>query len=432
MSTYHLAQVIYGQTQNQKCVLTGIRFDNVSKTEKDALIKETGELYNSRNLNELIVKSHMAGRHMQDVGLMERCATLIEKTPGLTNGYNVRFIVKEPKKVVAGVKMGVTSTGTVDGSLTASKGSLLGRGETADVSYSSTIKGSHTFTLNFIKPWLGWQVYKNSGVSLRRVLESLPWNQSNLTENALVLQHGQALMNKKLYHLLKLNFAWRTLLPTEKSAFSIREHAGHTTKISVENVLQFDNRDRPILPSTGATVRLMNEIASFLGDSSFFRSELLLQAATKLPLGCFLSGSINLQAVQNIGNRTLHVLDRVYLGGSQDVRGFEINSIGPRSDNSVLGGTAAAAFGAHLFLPLYPKDVFYAHAFTTGGTVAAVRSREWISDMSETMRVTAGLGITAVLKNVIRFELSYVVPLAHVGGDRCESGVYFGAGTSFL
>ncbi|CAD5222269.1 unnamed protein product [Bursaphelenchus xylophilus] len=429
---YHLAQVIFGQTQSHSCVLTGVRFDNVTKTKKDALIKETAELYNSRNLNELIVKAHMASQHMEDVGLMERCAALIEKTPGLRNGYNVRFVVKEPKKVVAGVKMGVTSSGTVDGSLTASKGSLYGRGETADVSYSSTIKGAHTFSVNYIKPWLGWQVYKNSGIALRRVLEYLPWNGCNLTENSMVVQHGQAFMNKKLFNLLKLNFSWRTLLPTDKSAFSIREHAGHTTKISLENVIQFDNRDRPILPSTGATVRLMTELASFLGDSSFVRNEVLLQAATKLPFGTFLSGTINLQAVQNIGDTTLHVLDRVYLGGPQDVRGFEINSIGPRSENSVLGGTAAAAFGAHLFLPLYPKDVFYAHAFTTGGTVASVRSREWISDMSESMRVTAGLGVTAVLKNIIRFELSYVVPVAHVGGDRCESGVYFGAGTSFL
>lgn len=75
---------------------------------------------------------------------------------------------------------------------------------------------------------------------------------------------------------------------------------------------------------------------------------------------------------------------------------------------------------------------FYAHAFTTGGTVASVRSRDWVSDMSDTVRMTAGVGLTAVLKNLIRFELSYVVPVAFVPGDKCEPGFYFGAGTSFL
>lgn len=53
---------------------------------------------------------------------MDRCAALIEKTPNRNNGFTVRFIVKEPKKVTAAVKMGVTSSGTVDGSLTVAKG----------------------------------------------------------------------------------------------------------------------------------------------------------------------------------------------------------------------------------------------------------------------------------------------------------------------
>lgn len=50
---------------------------------------------------------------------------MIEKSNRQKNAFAVRFVVKEPKKVVAGVKMGVTSSGTVDGSLTASKGVSL-------------------------------------------------------------------------------------------------------------------------------------------------------------------------------------------------------------------------------------------------------------------------------------------------------------------
>lgn len=429
---YHIAEVILKDAKRQPCNLTSVRFDNVTKTPKDALLKETAELYRSRTLDELIIKAHIASRHMEEVGLMDRCAALIEKSPNKRNGFIVRFVVKEPKKVTAGVKMGVTSSGSVDGSLTISKGSLFGRGEAVDASYSSTIKGAHTFNLNLVKPWLGWQVYKNSGAALRRLTEYLPWNQCNLTENALILQHGHSFYNQKFFNLFKLNFVWRTLLPTDKTSFSVREHAGHTTKISLENILQFDNRDRPILPTSGATVRLTSELASFLGDSRFVKNDILMQAASKIPFGAFVTGSLQLQAIQNIGDRTLHVLDRAYLGGPMDVRGYRINSIGPRSENSVLGGAASAAFGAHVFVPLYPKDTFFAHAFTTGGTVTSIRSREWLSDISNTMRVTAGIGITAVLRNLIRFELSYVQPLAFVAGDQCEPGFYFGAGTSFL
>lgn len=165
------------------------------------------------------------------------------------------------------------------------------------------------------------------------------------------------MFSENIYVIVLTLQVWRTLLPTDKTSFPVREHAGHTTKISIENVLQFDNRDRPILPTSGATVRLTNEVASFLGDSRFFKTDLLMQAATKIPFGAFIAGSLQLQAIQNIGDRTLHVLDRAYLGGPQDVRGYRINSIGPRAENSTLGGAASAAFGAHLFVPLRPKDV---------------------------------------------------------------------------
>lgn len=70
-----------------------------------------------------------------------------------------------------------------------------------------------------------------------------------------------------------------------------------------------------------------------------------------------MNASFQTQFVQNIGNRSLHILDRIYLGGHQNVRGFKLNSIGPRTEDCALGGAFSMAMATHLFYPLYPKEV---------------------------------------------------------------------------
>jgi hypothetical protein len=50
-------------------------------------------------------------------------------------------------------------------------------------------------------------------------------------------------------------------------------------KFSIENILSYDKRDRPVLPETGYLAKHGLEIAALLGDSSFVRNELLLQVS---------------------------------------------------------------------------------------------------------------------------------------------------------
>ena len=66
-------------------------------------------------------------------------------------------------------------------------------------------------------------------------------------------------------------------MPTSRSEFQIREHAGHTTKVSLEHIISYDKRDRPILPTSGYVAKWTTELTPFLGDSSFLRSALLVQ-----------------------------------------------------------------------------------------------------------------------------------------------------------
>ncbi|CAJ0568519.1 unnamed protein product, partial [Mesorhabditis spiculigera] len=429
--TYHRADVIQDKAADAPSIVDAVQFHGVRMTKSDALVKEITELYRSANLDQLVHNSHLAARHLQEVGLMENATALIDISPG-EDRYIVNFVVKEPKPFTLGVKAGMSTQGDADLSLNAGKASFLGRGETANASYAYTVKGDHSFSLSLMKPFLGWQKYSNISMSAFRSMAHLPWNQSNLNENALILQYNGQLLDKRLLHTVKLNTIWRTLEATDEAAFAVREFAGHTIKFSVENAIAYDTRDRPLLATKGLLARINQEYAGPLGDSHFWKNQLDFQGATKLIGDLVLGLSLQLKTVNGLGNRELHLLDRVYLGGNQDLRGFGLNSLGTRSNNSSLGAGTTAAGVLHLYQPLFPKDMVFAHAWLASGSFASVRARSAMREMINSQRVTAGIGLTLIFKNIFRFELNYVHPLKYTVGDSVTRGIHFGAGINFL
>uniref|UniRef100_A0A8R1HGB6 Omp85 domain-containing protein n=2 Tax=Caenorhabditis japonica TaxID=281687 RepID=A0A8R1HGB6_CAEJA len=293
-------------------------------------------------------------------------------------------------------------------------------------------EGDHCFNVSASKPFLGWQKYSNISATLYRSLAHLPWNQSDVDENAAILAYNGQLWNQKLLHQVKLNAIWRTLRASRDAAFSVREQAGHTLKFSLENAVAVDTRDRPILASRGILARFAQEYAGVFGDASFVKNTLDLQAAAPLPLGFVLAASFQARHLKGLGDREVHLLDRCYLGGQQDVRGFGLNTIGVKADNSCLGGGASVAGVVHLYRPLIPPNMLFAHAFLASGSVASVHAKNVVQQLQETQRVSAGVGLAFVFKSIFRLELNYTYPLKYVLGDSLLPGFHIGAGVNFL
>ncbi|TKR67748.1 hypothetical protein L596_023848 [Steinernema carpocapsae] len=326
----------------------------------------------------------------------------------------------------------MTTQGDADCNLSASKMSVNGRGEAVSASYSKSVKGNHSFNFSVSKPRLGWQKYANFSASVYRNFTGLPWNNADVTENAFVLGYDGKMFQKRLHHSVKINSIWRVLHALQDAPFAIREHAGHTMKCSLENTLAWDTRDRSILATKGYLLRGAQEYAGLLGDATFIKHQVDLQAAAPLFLGMFLSASLQGTLVSSVAERSLHLIDRSYVGGPHDVRGFVMNSIGSRAGSSSLGSSATAVAVAHIYRPLIPAEMCYAHGFVTAGSTASVRSHDQIADMVEAPRVSAGLGLTFIFRDMIRLELNYVLPLRYVPGDAIAPGFQFGVGMNFL
>ncbi|VDN82408.1 unnamed protein product [Brugia pahangi] len=432
--TYHPAGVLYGKCDNHPVTVEAVQFHGVKITKSDALLKEIGYLYTVSSLPELIRCCDLAAKHLREVGLADNVTPLIDSVAGKRGKYIVDFIIKEPKSFTLGVKAGMTSRGETDYSLNAGKENFGGRGESVNACYSCTFEGNRTFNVSMTKPFLGWQKYANVGFSLYQSFGNLPWNLSNMKEIGLVLQYNGQLWNRRLHHNMKLNTIWRKFCPTEKTAFAVREYAGHTMKCSVQNSLAYDTRDRPILATKGVLLKIAQEYAGLLGDAAFIKHQIDVQASTPLLMDMFLSASYQFAIINTLAvHRSLHLLDRLYIGGPHDVRGFSWNTIGGRADCSSCVGGATSALGVlHIYRPLFPPEMLFAHAFVSGGTVASVDSQHRLRDMSNALRVTAGLGLTFLIKNFVRIELNYVIPLRYMSGDQCAPSFQMGAGLNFL
>uniref|UniRef100_A0A1I7X3Q2 Inosine triphosphate pyrophosphatase n=1 Tax=Heterorhabditis bacteriophora TaxID=37862 RepID=A0A1I7X3Q2_HETBA len=61
--------------------------------------------------------------------------------------------------------------------------------------------------------------------------------------------------------------------------------------------------------------------------------------------------------------------------------------------------------------------MLFGHAFLTSGSVVSVRSRNIRKDLEDAQRVSVGLGIAFIFRNIFRMELNYVMPLKYCPGD---------------
>ncbi|KAL3090236.1 hypothetical protein niasHS_006688 [Heterodera schachtii] len=416
-----------------------IEFHGVKTTRTDALKKEVAELFRANNLHQLIQNSGKAAIHMMEMGLFEECQAMIDTAPGIDNGeqkYVVKFFAKELKNAFKmNIKMEMQTSGETDAGLSAKKANIFGRGETAELTFSKGLRkdGGYSFGFSALKPLLGWQRYENIGAQIHKRSDFLKWNKADTHESAASFTFNKYFPEYALMSSFGFNSNWRSFLTRNDTPFPIREHSGHTTKFSFDSTLLSDGRDRPILPTKGSLFKLRTEYApGAVGDSAFLKGIFDFQTAAPLPGGLFCGASFRLGAVHPTANRGIHLLDRLYLGGPFDVRGYELNSIGATKESGALGGSTLLSTAVHLYAPLIPKDMFFAHFFVTAGSLSPMRSKHRLYDLWELQRVSAGLGLAVNLMNMVRLELNYTFPLRKLPGDVCFPGIQIGAGLNFM
>ncbi|KAF9001794.1 hypothetical protein BGZ52_009853 [Haplosporangium bisporale] len=139
-----------------------------------------------------------------------------------------------------------------------------------------------------------------------------------------------------------------------------------------------DQRDEPLMPSTGHFIRVIQEYAGLGGDVEHLRQEVEAQIARSNDKGYIVSASVKSGYLHSLNGKPSKISDRFFLGGPMSVRGFKSND-----------------------------------------------------DLTKTPSVSAGAGIVYRHPQV-RIELNFALPLMAAKTDAVSRGWQLGLGISFL
>lgn len=252
---------------------------------------------------------------------------------------------------------------------------------------------------------------------------------------------GLQLNNPGGKHEFKYLAEFRRLFDVQSGASHvIRDQAGKSIKSSLIHTWNLSNRDSPVFPTRGHLIRLANEVAGLGGDAKFFKSEITLQ--NNWTRGIFtLTKTFKLGYAIPFNNCPFSLFDRFQMGGPTSLRGFPVNSLGPRQFTDSLGGTSLIESGFQLSFPIIKSASNFAraHVFLNAGLLAdknicsglskAFKNRSY-AEMNPNGSV--GGGLMFKMAESVRLELNFSVPILQQTGVDCERGIQVGIGMEFL
>jgi outer membrane protein insertion porin family len=150
----------------------------------------------------------------------------------------------------------------------------------------------------------------------------------------------------------------------------IKLESGAVWKSQITPAVQFDTRDNPFLSRRGTRVAFTPFIAGgFLGgDTQIYGFTLEAAHFIHLWKDSILQFNGAIATVEPWGEGNfVHIYDRLFLGGSNDLRGFDYHDVSPRDFNGEpLGGQSSARFTVEYTVPIIEKArfaVFYDTGF---------------------------------------------------------------------
>ena len=237
-------------------------------------------------------------------------------------------------------------------------------------------------------------------------------------------------------HEIGLEALWRTITCKEGASESVHVEAGHSMKTSISHSWMKDSRDDHLMPSKGGYLKIGQEFAGVLGNP-FYKASLETQYAYSPNRWISITGGMRTGGLWMFNNSRSHFMDRFYLGGPNDVRGFKVSGLGPHDGDDSLGGEAFFASGVSLFsrLPrVSPETPLRLHLFANAGSVLPLDHTNVMGTAYQLVSkpsVAAGFGL-AYCYSIARFELNFSLPLIISEGEGARKGIQFGVGLSFL
>jgi len=390
----------------------------------------------------------------------------LSELPSDTHWTDVTIRVKEKRMLQLKAEtyvQGSGSEGGVETSMTLNNS--LGYTEKLNGAVSYGTKSSAMGRIQLLKPkFRGVPAILDASLSHSTVSRAIYSSYEETTQGAqAILRHNAG------RHELGIGSFWRDIIPVRKlndRAFQyaasglILAQAKPSLKNSIYYLFTSDSRDDRFGPSQGSLFQLRSEFAGFGGDVDFVKSEfkiqqfipLLRKLSDGIALGftfqtgilCPLTSKAFAQKkdsdrVPGVGEKTC-ILDRFWLGGPMDLRGFNHKGAGPRTSPRLpgarggdsLGGDVTWRIGTNLTMP-FPHPLLHAagmriHMYANAGNLCAWETS--FRTLIQGVRASVGAGIVFPT-SVGRIEANYSFVLRANSRDQPKR-FQLGLGLDFL
>ncbi|MCC6356357.1 MAG: outer membrane protein assembly factor BamA [Verrucomicrobiae bacterium] len=139
----------------------------------------------------------------------------------------------------------------------------------------------------------------------------------------------------------------------------IKEEEGKRLRSAIELGLTHDTRDSVFLSRKGHKVDVFGELAGgpFFGDTDIYRFGFEAQKFFLLPKDVIFSLQMASAIVESYGDTDrVPIFDRLFVGGSNTVRGFRYRDVGPKDEDGVpIGGGTMAYGNAEVTFPVIER-----------------------------------------------------------------------------
>lgn len=381
----------------------------------------------------------MASHKLSRLDIFKDMRFVIDRESEEGDNLIVRVQVKECKyKLHAGTEVqkgqiGVGVGGTIY--------NVFGRAERLDVNAALGSQSATPLSVQFTKPIsadpdrvFGMNCFSTlqhyvDGVSFKNRLQGFSASYSFPT------------MDNQVKHNVKYALDWRHVFGiSEEASVTVRRNAGHSLKSSISHVMSLCTRDSAVFPTRGVFARLSTEVAGLGGSTSFLKGDLAVSGHVPLYKQIVLGVGARIGHIRPLLHQKLNLIDKYQLGGPLSVRGFALNSLGPKDRCDSVGGDMSAESSLGMSFPLSRStvNIVRGHLFANAGvlleyshgTTFKGNCSQWAKTVQPNVSVGAGLQVK--LGNEARLEMNIAYPICMQPSAVFHRGLQVGFGVEFL
>ncbi len=422
-ATQGWADLEFRLTKGPAMVMGPVVFQGLTRTREKVLRKEIpwqgGEPYGLEFLQEF-------KRRLMDLGvfLSVRIEPVLEGVDDSADGrpilVRVTVAERKPRSVEFGIGYGSEDRLRLKGSYTTRSVFGLADHHTLEARYSSREYGGQAI---YLQPH-----FLLDHQTLKLQLAHLETDEVSFSNRR---SFGLFQLERPLFagFKIKLGYLAEYNRPFDISVPHAVEEAGSAFVSAIRFGAVRDSRDDRLDPSRGSLFQIWSETAPrFLGSEvSYLRLEAGIssyyRATPWLTFGARIRAA-NITALDP--TESIPIYKRLFAGGSDSIRGYPFQKLGPLDENSMpLGGLSLVEAGLEARFPIWGP--LGGVVFTEAGNL----SREtWSMDFSET-RYTAGLGIRIkTLVGPLRFDMGFQLNPPE-GADFSRFHFHFNIGQAF-